>query len=189
MCYSALVERSLRKLGQQFGAVVDVDSFVRLYLQREQTPAIKLARGMEQGLIEIGGGAGRAVAKSCARFDQQELARNQMAVGELNPLIAELERKLAVKPTQSALAQWQIKQRQLATLQARSAKPAETNAEHYRIYPFYFAPGIIAHKDQRTIVPLRYRILPRSGIEVPSKFNVFNTRSDNLQSAPTWRPL
>jgi putative SOS response-associated peptidase YedK len=36
---------------------------------------------------------------------------------------------------------------------------------------------------------MRYRILPRTGVEVPVQYNVFNARRDSLQSARTWKPL
>lgn len=53
----------------------------------------------------------------------------------------------------------------------------------------YFAPVIIEEDDQRKIVPMRYRILPSTGVEIPSQYNVFNARRDSLQSVRTWKPL
>ena len=63
-------------------------------------------------------------------------------------------------------------------------------ADHPRIFPRYFAPLILRQKDQRSILPMRYRIRPAgSAEEVPSKYNMFNARMDALHSRQTWRRL
>ncbi len=59
-----------------------------------------------------------------------------------------------------------------------------------RIYPNTWSPIILSNRGQNIVVPMRYRIRPKgSAAEVPSKFNMFNCRSDSLSSRQTWRKL
>ena len=59
-----------------------------------------------------------------------------------------------------------------------------------RVYPGTMAPVIVFEKGKRIIKPMRYRVRPQfSTEEIPSKYNVFNARSDSLEKRKTWKAL
>lgn len=62
------------------------------------------------------------------------------------------------------------------------------------VYPNYFTMGLVNGRSQESgsieIVPMRYRIRRSfNQEEIPSRFNVFNARSDSLFQKETWRDL
>lgn len=48
---------------------------------------------------------------------------------------------------------------------------------------------ILALDGRRSTVPMRYRILPATGFEVPDTYNAFNARRNSLTSVRSWKPL
>jgi putative SOS response-associated peptidase YedK len=59
-----------------------------------------------------------------------------------------------------------------------------------RIYPGYFANVMVSEKGKRVFKPMRYRVRPSgSGMEIPSKYNVFNARLDALEKRQTWKNI
>jgi putative SOS response-associated peptidase YedK len=59
-----------------------------------------------------------------------------------------------------------------------------------RIFPNTFAPLLTSQSGQRILRPMRYRLRPQgSREEVPTKFNLFNARSETLSTKKTWMPL
>ncbi|WP_444890149.1 SOS response-associated peptidase family protein [Microbulbifer sp. DLAB2-AA] len=68
--------------------------------------------------------------------------------------------------------------------QFRLAGPGE------RVYPRYFAPGIICDGGQNWLRPLRYSIrLSNSAWDLATKYSLYNARLDRLLEAKTWRSL
>ena len=66
----------------------------------------------------------------------------------------------------------------------------KTAKEDGRIYPGYFLSGLLNHEGERQLHFMRYRVRPSgSAEEIPSKYNVFNARSDSLLSRKTWKNL
>lgn len=186
MCYSSLVNRALKKTAARYGAKINVDAFVDLYRMRASDPSLKIPAGMDACTIDVGGMAGKTIEQYIREFSTTENARTQQALEDLHAEITELEQRLKVKVTKTGQTQLEAKLRKRAKLSAAASKPS---GENYRIYPFYFAPVIIASGDTRALVPMRYRVLPRTGVEVPSQYNVFNARRDSLMSARNWKPL
>ncbi len=59
-----------------------------------------------------------------------------------------------------------------------------------RIFPGYFAWIMVLEDGKRVFKKMRYRLRSKgSREEIPSKFNVFNARSDSLMVRQTWKPI
>jgi len=186
MCYSSLVKRSFKKIAARYRAVVRDEAFVDLYAMRVRDPSIKIPLGMDAGALELDGMAAKSIAKSIREFTAGEDARLRQATEDLHAEIAEIESRLKVKVTKTAQKQLETKLRKRDKLLRPIEQPT---GETYRIYPYYFAPVIIETNGVRELLPMRYRLLPRTAVEVPGQYNVFNARRDSLQSARTWKPL
>lgn len=59
--------------------------------------------------------------------------------------------------------------------------------------PFFKEPAadvVVWENGKRVFKKMRYRVRPAgSAEEIPTKYNVFNARSDSLEARATWRPL
>jgi len=189
MCYSALVKEDFRKLEREYGATLDWNSFLTLVKQREFDWTLKVPDGLVQSLIAYDAPQSREIKEHANRFRVAERHRIESEIETVNAEISVLESAIKAKPTKTAQTKLDTKIRKLQKLQQSMAAPSVTTTGGYRIYPMYFAPVIIQEDKLRKIVPMRYRILPSTGVEVPSQYNVFNARRDSLQCARTWKPL
>lgn len=187
MCYSALVDRELRKAEKEYEATINDESFRDLYCMRELDTSIKIPDGMEQSFIEHGGSTGKLIKQSVDRYRRAEQIALNDEAQVLRQEIEALESTIALKPTKTAQNKLGVLNRKLTKINNKIESPNSTG--DYRIYPYYFAPVIIQNDRRREIVPMRYRILPRTGVEVPNQYNVFNARRDSLTTAKNWKPL
>ena len=187
MCYSSLVERELRKAEKEYAATINYESFRDLYRMYEIDMSIKIPDGMERSLIEHGGSTGKLIKQSVDRHRSAEQISLKSEAQAIKQQIEELKSVIALKPTKTAQNKLGVLTRKLDKVNTKINSPHATG--DYRIYPYYFAPVIIQNGGHREIVPMRYRILPRTGVEVPSQYNVFNARRDSLTTARNWKPL
>jgi putative SOS response-associated peptidase YedK len=184
MCYSSLVEKAYEEYVKMFNAPFQMDAFHLLYRQREIDLLLKIPSELDDILIvvdPINAGIIRESVRNWRSTCTDEIAR-------LETIIDELEASLPKKATTEMKAPLKLaKSRRKSIQTALNSKPAD--GEAYRIYPKYFAPVILDENGERKTVPMRYRILPRTGVEVPDLYNVFNARRDSLTSARNWKPL
>lgn len=185
MCYSALVEASYQEYCRQFGLVFDRDGFHDLFAMRVAAPHLKIPEGLTQQLMAEDTAFGRSIAQLHAKFQSGERERITGDIATVNTAIEQLETQKPGKTRDKNLGAKLRKREKLAASLEQSAAPGTT----YRIYPNYFAAVIAEVDGQRLLTPMRYRILPRTGVEVPTQYNVFNARRDSLQSARNWKPL
>lgn len=91
--------------------------------------------------------------------------------------------------TESELGPETIKQ--ILGLKRKPSSPVfKTAKQDGRIYPGYFLPGLLNHGGERQLHYMRYRVRPSGSTEeIPSKYNVFNARSDSLLNRKTWKNL
>lgn len=187
MCYSALIREDLERTRRRFNARVDIEAFATLYKQREIFPELKIPAGLIASLLKYSGiGSVKSrISDADARFQAQEQERAAIALAELDGEIEQLAAAQEKKPSRTGLERLAAKRRKRTKL----LRPPAIAAGDYRIYPYQFAPIIVDDGGERVIVPARYRLLPRTGVEVPAKYNVFNARRDSLQSVRSWKPL
>lgn len=185
MCYSALVEASYKEYCKQFGLVFDSDGFHDLFSMRVRAPHLKIPEGLTNQLAAEDSAFGRSIAKFHAEFLAGERLRASLEIETIGAAIEQLEAKKAGKTRDKDLGAKLRKREKLVASLDQTAAPGSS----YRIYPYSFA-GVIAEIDgKRLLTPMRYRILPRTGVEVPAKYNVFNARRDSLRSVRSWAPL
>ena len=190
MCYSSLVDRALKKAAARHRAKINIDAFVDLYAMGAKDPSLEIPLAMDAGAIDIGGMAGKSIEKYIRDMRGTQLAEQQQLLEDVHAELAEIERQLGIKVLKKYEKDLGVKNRKRDRILQKIAKLTRQHTDDtYRIFPFYFAPVIIDNCGARELVPMRYRILPRTGVEVPTQYNVFNARRDSLQSARNWKPL
>lgn len=193
MCYSAMVYAEYRSVARNYSGDICWHEFKDMVDQRERgielDYSIKIPDGLIEGLIAQGGSAANEIALYQRRWKVVERRMLEQAMQEAGTEFLLAEEKMKAKATKTNQKAVETKKRKFdkAKLALENAnKPA---GDRYRIYPLYFAPIVIEDVGKRLIVPARFRILPRTGVEVPYGYNVFNARRDSLQSARNWKPL
>lgn len=193
MCYSAKLRQEFRSLQRRYGGRLEWEDFVELVRQRERgcefDVDFKIPDELIAGLIDLGGTAAKEIDLVQRRYKVADGRRLEEALAEAQVELRLAQDKLAAKVTKTAQTAVDTKGRKVLRAQKALDIALAPPGIDYRIYPFYFAPILLDDGGQRLIVPARYRILPRTGVEVPGQYNVFNARRDSLQSARNWKPL
>lgn len=180
-----MVRSDLKKITKKFEGDVDVESFLKLYAMREKDLELKIPAGMDLGLMD-----NPKIRASIKSYQKLFKSKCDQEIEDLDAELKELEAKLKVKPTKTAQSKLGVLQRKREKIlkKAKDAVAPYTN-DTYRIYPNYFCPVMVVEDGKRIIRPMRYRVLPKSGFEIPTKFNVFNARRDSLFTAKTWKEI
>lgn len=195
MCYSSKLWAEYQSLTKRYGGEISWDEFLRLVKMRENglDPDInfsfRIPDEMIAGLIAQGGSAAKEIVLYQRRWKVSEQRQLEQAIQDAGAEYLDAEEKLKTKATKTNQKALETKKRKLDKAKAALEYASRPPADSYRIYPYYFAPVLLDEAGKRLIVPARFRILPRTGVEVPNSYNVFNSRRDSLQSARNWKPL
>lgn len=196
MCYSAMVEESLKRLARH-GATERIRRDAMKQLLRFNRPGLKprdvpkWPKALEANFDNPTTEEDREIA---ALFAQHRAARRTGLESGLFKQRARLitaERTLATKPTPKAQSEQRIASNkvewhrdQLANLDRREAKPTDS-----RIYPFWYTLVIANVDGDRVIMPMRYHCrLNGKPASIDKKFDgLYNARRDNLEGF--WKDL
>lgn len=195
MCYSAQVYAEYQSVMRNYGGAISWPEFLELVRMRDSAMvmdngmAIKVPDELIAGLIAEGGTAAKEIELYQRRWKVAERRVLEQAVQDAGTEFLDAEEKFKAKQTKTNQKSFDTKQRKLAKAKLTLENASKPPGNSYRIYPSYWAPIVIEEAGKRLIVPARYRILPRTGVEVPNNYNVFNSRRDSLQSARNWKPL
>lgn len=195
MCYSAMVYSEYQSVCRNYGGDIGWSDFRDLVRERERSfdmedsLSIRIPDGLVAGLIAQGGTAAAEIALYQRRWKVAEQRLLKQAIEDAGAELLDAETKLKAKATKAKQNAVGVKKRKLDKAKAALENASRPPGDSYRIYPYYFAPILIEDAGKRLIVPARYRILPRTGVEVPDNYNVFNSRRDTLQIRRNWKPL
>lgn len=196
MCYSAEVWPSPWDYKKAFGATPDLEAFARLYQLQGRGGAVKTAKGMDDVFM-----AGSAPDEVEIKAHIQARNRNRLQAFEQQLFtqaarLANVERKLAVKPTltgekEQRAASNKIAQikRWIADMKRGDPVPERDN----RIWPNSFCPVMLVEDGRRVIRPMRYHLrpywMPASSDRTKDgkTSGKYNARRDRLTGF--WRPL
>lgn len=191
MCYSAQVEQNLKLLARRFDARIDTAAFADVLEQRLSDPSIRVGKALEANFVDhrdvhacVAGGAIEVYRERRVQAWQEEL------FAQRRRLVA-AERKLAVRETKTAREQARIAQAKIAQRLGWLADFERTTLlpRDARIYPFWYAPVIVAEGEDLVIRPMRYHCRPAGK---PAAYDrrypgLYNARRDKLEGF--WKSL
>lgn len=184
MCYSALLIKAYEEYEKMFAAPFDLPAFHRLYRQREIDLLLKIPPAMDSLLVA----ADPLNAAMIRESDRSWRANCVAEIHRLEQQIIELTASLPKKADAVMKVPLNEAKRRRKSLET-ALKTAADSGDTYRIYPKYFAPLILVEGGERKTVPARYRVMPRSGVEYPDDYNVYNAVRETLTVRKTWKPL
>jgi len=192
MCYSAQIWSEFRTFEREFGAVMNIHQYVRLFWERRKDRTWrKIPKRMKDAFANPRNDAEREIAAIVAEGDAEEAHALEAELFNQKTRLTNAERALQSKPTKKAENDKRVAtdkiaraQRQLDDLRRKEPLPRDS-----RIFPGQYAPVMIAREGKREIVPMRYQCrLPGWNEIMERKYpGTYNARRDNLEK--TWGKL
>lgn len=194
MCYSAKVVANWREFCRASSIRIDLEEFHRLCTLRESDDiAARLPRGFD---LDFCASAPRSALE---RSIQQKIHgwRARRGAGLERELFAQrkrlvdAERKLAAKPTKSALDSRRIASNRIQQALAKLSllRSDQPHADDWRIFPMGYAPVLVERGGDLWLTPARYQLRPPGKpVAIDRQLTLFNARRDRL-GGEFWRPL
>jgi len=192
MCYSAQIWAEFRKFEREFGAVMNVNQYVRLFWEQKKDGTWrKLAKAMKDAFADPRTEDERKIHDLIVEGDA-ELARSLEAeLFAQKKRLADAERALQAKVTKKAQNEQRIARNKMEAAQRTLAdlRRTERLPRDARIFPGQYVPVMIFEHGKRTLIPMRYQCrLPGWNAIMERKFpGTYNARRDNLEK--TWGKL
>lgn len=189
MCYSAQIEANYAKLVREYGAIMSLEDFARLYTE-DRSKRAKTPKAMDDGFSIARSPLGVEIwhAIQQQRSEEAELLEEELFALQKRKLSA--EHALQAKVTKKAQNDLRIAGNKIARVQGKLADLASTQAKKQdsRIYAGMYAPVIISEGGQRRIVPMRYQCrLAGKPAEYDQRYpGTYNARRDSLDGF--WAP-
>ncbi len=186
MCYSAQVYAEFKQYQRQFGAVMDIDEYVRTFWSPEERPRrVKAPRAMIRELLEIAPPDLQANLRAADATEADTLTRE---IFDQKRRVADAERALQVKETKKAREDVRIGSNKILQAQRRlDTLKGGRGADDRRIFPGVYCPVLVVEEGRRVVKPMRYQCRPAgTPILYDRKFpGTYNARRDNLEGF--WR--
>jgi len=185
MCYSALVEASLKKTARRFGAKVDIAAFDKLFRQRVDNPALRIPKALEASFYEPTSAAEEGIKASIVAYHQRTASEWEQTLFQQRTRLADAARKLQTKETKAARESARIAAEKIESLTRKLARlrSRELRAGDARIFPGWYAPVVMVDAGELVIRPARYkcRIAGKPRNYDTRYPGTYNARRDNLQ--------
>ncbi|WP_282243681.1 SOS response-associated peptidase family protein [Stenotrophomonas sp. PS02300] len=190
MCYSAEVWADYHKYVRAYGADIDIDAFVELYLRRAADPKIKIPKGMDQGFLHPQTPGVTEIQALIQSYNATFVQNSEQELFKQAKRLADAERVLAgSKPTKKAANDQRIagkKVKQLKRWISDGIRTVPVPERDDRIFPDWYAPVLIVEDGRPIVRPMRYHCRPAGmdpSIDRTKRGQVsgtYNARRDNL---------
>jgi len=183
MCYSAQVHAEFKQFKRQFGALMDLKTYVRTFWwDRGLNPMAKAPRSLIRELMEIGP---PELQENLRAADSAAIAALEHELFAQRSRVVAAERKLEVKVTKKAQDDVRIGTNKVEAAKSRIAglKRTEWKPMDSRVFPGTYCPVMVVEDGQRVVKPMRYQCRPAG---LPAKLDIekpgtYNARRDNLE--------
>lgn len=190
MCYSAQVYAEFKQFQREFGAVMDIESYVQTFWwDRGKDPRrVKAPAAMLRELLAIGPPELQANIREAAGAESDSLTRE---IFDQKRRVADAERSLQTKETKKAREDIRIGSNKIQHAQRRlNALKGGEGAEDCRIFPGLYCPVMVVENGRRVVKPMRYQCRPAgSPVGYDLKYpGTYNARRNKLEDY-FWRRL
>lgn len=185
MCFSAQLVADFKRITRQYGATIDFDDFVDLYVHHSMDSRPNTPRAMDLAFTVSDGPQGAVIQEAVERWDQLEIQELEALVFAQRARLVSAEQALQRKVTKKAENDRRIATKKIkrALEKLGSLKSVGQQLADSRIFPGTYAPVIVESSGERLIRPMRYQCRPEG---VPAKFDIqypgtYNARRNNLE--------
>jgi putative SOS response-associated peptidase YedK len=184
MCYSAQIEESYAKYLRMTGAEMDLDQFMEIFGLRARDPTVRIPRAVDRWFDKPLTAEAQVLQGMVNAYKAVKARDLEQEIFTLKRRLADAERKLAVKPTKSALESRRIATDKLA--RALGNLPLYTGSQPTRlddrIFPFHYAPLVVSQGGRPVIKLARYHLRkPAEPALIDRRLpGLYNCRRDSL---------
>lgn len=144
MCYSAEVWANYHKYVRAYGADIDINTFVELYVRRAADPKIKIPKGVDKGFLQPQSAGEAEIQALIQAFNGTAVRNSEQELFKQAKRLADAERVLAgSKPTKKAANDQRVagsKIKQLKRWISDGVCTTSDPARDDRIFPDWYAP-------------------------------------------------
>jgi putative SOS response-associated peptidase YedK len=190
MCYSALAWADYHRFTREFGAILSIGAFVKLFGDRGRGAKLKIPKAMADAFAHPTTDEEREVKAAIDAFNAAQAPLLERELFKQKKRLADAERKLASdKPTKKAAEDQRIALNKIPDLQTKLAdlRRTEPKTRDNRIFPDSYAPVMLMRDGQKVVMPMRYHCRPAG---MPASIDrtkdgkvsgTYNARRDNLE--------
>ncbi|GAB3335386.1 hypothetical protein GCM10027359_09000 [Marilutibacter aestuarii] len=184
MCYSALVKAEFTRFVREYGAIMDIETYVKTYWGDDGRPVgrrPKVPRAAERDILEHGP---PEVAELIRQWDAAEVDGLTRELFSQRKRVADGERALQAKATKKAAEDVRIGTNKVKAARRRLDTIAgKASEQDHRIYPGVYCPVLVIEGGKRQVKLMRYQCRPAGK---PSLYDrkypgTYNARRDNLE--------
>lgn len=188
MCFSAEVWQDYREYVKQYGAIIDIATFAKLFYERRGSKWFKIPKGLELAFSDPKTEEERAIKAEIDAYNIDRVKELEPKLFEQRRRLADAERKLAVKETKTAREEIRkagnsIKNHERWIHAAKRTKHEPSTDD--RIFPMSICPVMVVENGQRLVRAMRYLLrppgAPPSWDTNPQTNGTYNARRDNLR--------
>ena len=191
MCYSAQIRHDFARFTREYGAVIDIQAFMRLYWDRHQGAKAKIPKAMDALFAHPQSDDERAIKAMIDEHDRAQATALEQELFKQRKRLADAERALKTKTTKAATESRRIATAKVAWALGKLADLRRTTLvdADARIFPGWYAPVIASDGGRRVLRPMRYQCRPAgkpagNDTRYPG---TYNARRDNLEGF--WKGL
>lgn len=184
MCYSAQIEAEYDKFVREFGAILGIRDFVRLYWDRKQGAKTKIPKAMDAPFLRPRNDEERQIMEMIQEYNADQASKLEQDLFKQKKRLADAERTLLTKITKAATESKRIAGDKIEWIKGKLAdlRRTELTGEDSRIFPGWYAPVMVMENGQCVIKPMRYQCRPAgkpalNDIKFPG---TYNARRDSL---------
>jgi putative SOS response-associated peptidase YedK len=191
MCYSSRIWADYRKYVKEFGAILDIKEFVRVFWERRNDSRVRIPKAMEAPLADSQDPGTAQVRELIEEFHRDQATELEQELFRQRRRLADAERQLASKSTKAASESKRIAINKIdrALEKLADLRRTELQEDDSRIFPQYYAPVLVMEQGRLVVKPMRYQCRPAGKPAMyDSKYpGTYNARRDNLKGF--WKDL
>jgi putative SOS response-associated peptidase YedK len=190
MCYSAEAWSDFHRFIKEFGAILSIRHFVKLFGDRGKDKKIKIPKAMADGFAHPKTDDECEVKAFIDAFDAEQTTALEQELFKQKKRLADAERVLAgPKPTKKVAEDQRIASNKIPDIQGKLADlhRTEPKARDSRIFPDSYASVMVMQDGKKVVMPMRYHCRPEglsASIDRTKDGKVsgtYNARRDNLE--------
>lgn len=191
MCYSAQIVADYKLFYREFGAILSIKEFSKLYHERQIDAKIKVPRVVDASFSSPESQEEDTLRRLIDGFNAQQQVSIEQEILKQRARLETAQRKLEVKTTKGATEDVRIATakidaglEKLADLRRTELRPRDG-----RFFPGSYAPVMVVENGQRVVMPMRYLCRP-AGVPAANDIKYpgcYNARRSSLKGY--WRKL
>ena len=191
MCYSAMVNQEVKKLGLKFKARIDYALIEEMFERRLKDKSIKISKALEESFRIPENSHEKKIWSLISQYRNERTKELEAEMFKQKKRLADAERKLKEKETKKALEDLRISTTKIKTAVKKitDLSRKELKDSDSRIFPMGFAPIIIEEHGERVIKLARYHCRQAGKpASIDRQYDgLYNARKDSL--GKYWKPL